>query len=195
MSFRSARRGFLAAVMLLVASAALVSPGTAAPHGSIYLMRGLANVFSLGLDTLNGELRARGVPSIVTGYGGWQGIAQSIADRYAKDKGAAPIIVMGHSFGANAALLLAAELNRKKIPVALIVTFDVVSDVTVPPNVRHVVNFYTKGFGHVLQGAPGFRGRLENIDATLGHPEIDHLNIEKSPRLHARAAAEVLRLM
>jgi hypothetical protein len=195
MSFRSVCGGLLAAFVLMMTPLALASPGMAAPHGTIYLMRGLANVFSLGLDTLNDKLNAKGVPSIVTGYAGWQGIAQTIEDRYAKNKGALPIIVMGHSFGADATLYIAAELNRKNIPVALIVTFDVVSYATVPPNVRHLVNFYTKGFGRVLRGAPGFKGRLENIDATLGHPDIGHLNIEKSPRLHARTVAEVLRLM
>ena len=133
MSFRSVCGGLLAAFVLMMTPLALASPGMAAPHGTVYLMRGLANVFSLGLDTLNDKLNAKGVPSIVTGYAGWQGIAQTIEDRYAKNKGALPIIVMGHSFGADATLYIAAELNRKKIPVALIVTFDVVSDGTAVP--------------------------------------------------------------
>lgn len=105
------------------------------------------------------------------------------------------MVLIGHSFGADATLYLAAELGKKNLPVALVVTFDVVTSISVPANVRHVVNFYTNGFGLRLKGAPGFRGRLENIDATKSDPEISHLTIEKSDRLHSRAIAEVLRLV
>src|SRR5690606_3520544 len=129
------------------------------------------------------------------GYSGWRGIAARIEARYARDKRALPIVLVGHSFGADAVVYLAQELNKKKIPVALIVTFDVVTDVTVPPNVRRVVNFYTRGFGHLLQGAPGFKGRLENVDARAEDPGIGHLNIEKSPRLHTRTIREIRREM
>jgi hypothetical protein len=196
MSFRFTRGKFIAAAVFVVASVALSSPGMAATHGTVYLMRGLANVFSLGLDTLNDKLHAKGIDSIVTGYSGWQGIANKIEASYAKNKAATtPIVIIGHSFGADAAVYLSNQLNSKKIPVALVVTFDVVTDVKVSPNVRHVVNFYTNGFGHLLKGAAGFKGRIENIDATRGHPDIGHLNIEKSPRLHARTIREIQRLM
>jgi hypothetical protein len=37
----------------------------------------------------------------------------------------------------------------------------------------------------------GFHGSLDNVDVS-GDPSIDHINIDKSPRLHARAISEVL---
>lgn len=169
---------------------------TKSPRGSIYLMRGLANIFSLGLDTLNDKLHARGVNSHVLNYASWMSIAGQIEQRYRKDKNALPVVLMGHSFGADSTLLLAAELAKEKIPVALIVNFDAVNNIKVPANVRHVVNFYeSTGNGLALAGGPGFRGRLENIDVSKTDPTIDHLNIEKSPRLHARAISEVLRVL
>lgn len=197
MTLRLMRGRFVAAFVFLLASFAVAcaAPAAPSPKGSVYLLRGLGNVFSLGLDTLNGKLREAGVPSTVTGYSGWRGIAARIEARYARDKRALPIVLVGHSFGADAVVYLAQELNKKKIPVALIVTFDVVTDVTVPPNVRRVVNFYTRGFGHLLQGAPGFKGRLENVDARAEDPGIGHLNIEKSPRLHTRTIREIRRVM
>jgi hypothetical protein len=191
-----ARGRRVAALAVLFVFLAGLSPAAAAEHGSIYLMRGLANVFSLGLNTLNSQLHAEGIPSTVTGYSRWKSIARTIEARYARDKRATqPIVIIGHSFGADAAIYLARELDAKKIPVALVVTFDVVTDVTVPPNVRRVMNFYTSGFGHLLHGDKGFKGRLENIDARSHDPTIGHLNIEKSPKLHARTIQEIKRAM
>jgi hypothetical protein len=183
-------------VGLSALQAASSEAATKAPRGSIYLMRGLANVFSLGLDTLNDKLHARGVGSHVLNYASWMSIAGQIEQRYKTDKNALPVVLMGHSFGADATLLLAGELAKRKIPVALIVNFDAVNSIKVPANVRHVVNFYeSTGNGLALSGAPGFRGRLENIDVSKVDDTIGHLNIEKSPRLHTRAISEVLRVL
>jgi hypothetical protein len=41
-----------------------------------------------------------------------------------------------------------------------------------------------------MSRGPGFKGSLINVDLR-GDPNIDHLNIDKSPRLHARVIAEV----
>ena len=164
-----------------------------APRGSIYLMRGLANVFSLGLDALNNKLHARGVNSIVLNYSSWPTVAAQIVRRYKTDKNALPVVVMGHSFGADATLLLSAELARHNIPVALVVEFDVVSNVPVPNNIRHLINFYeSAGNGRRLTAGPGFKGKLENVDLSRTDASIDHLNIDKDSRLHARAIAAVL---
>jgi hypothetical protein len=188
-----------AAIVTAIACLALVHPFSAetvaakAPRGSVYLMRGLANVFSLGLDDLNEKLHKRGVNSIVLNYSGWLGIAQQIENRFRSDKSALPVILMGHSFGADATLLLSGELAKHNIPVALIVEFDVVSKIAVPSNVRHVINFYeSNGNGLKLHAARGFNGRLDNIDLSRTDPSIGHLNIEKNGRLHARAIAAVL---
>jgi thioesterase domain-containing protein len=167
------------------------------PRGTIILMRGLANVFSLGLDDLNDQLHARGVTnSVVTSYAGWSDIANQITAKYRTTRNAAPIILMGHSFGADATLEIADELATKNVPVALIVNFDAVTENVVPKNVAHVINFYeSKDNGLALKPGEGFKGKLENIDAVKIDPDIGHLNIEKSKRLHARAIAEVLKLL
>lgn len=188
---RAAIAAFAVVVHIGVSDAAVKQP-----HGSVYLMRGLANVFSLGLDTLNDELHARGVRSVVLNHTGWLGIARQIEARYATDKNALPVVLMGHSFGADATLRLAGELAAHQIPVALIVDFDAVNGIEVPANVGHVVNFYeSTGNGLALSGAPGFRGRLENIDVSKADATIGHLNIEKNSRLHALAIAEVMRVL
>jgi hypothetical protein len=42
-----------------------------------------------------------------------------------------------------------------------------------------------------MRRGPGFHGSLVNVDLS-GDPKIDHLTIDKSPRLHARVISEVL---
>jgi hypothetical protein len=198
------RSGIAAAIIGIAGFVALALPASSeaaiakAPRGSIYLMRGLANVFSLGLDDLNDQLHAKGVTnSVVTGYSGWGSIAADIEAQYKTDRAhALPVILMGHSFGADTTLLLAGELGKAGIPVALIVNFDAVSDIHVPTNVAHIINFYeSHDNGLPLSAAPGFHGKLENIDVVKIDPTIGHLNIEKSQILHKRAIAAVLRVL
>lgn len=163
------------------------------PRGSVYLFLGLANVFSTGLDTLADELRARKVPAQALNYAGWGAVASDIEARYAKDKRALPVVIVGHSFGADAAIALAAELGRKKIPVSLVVIFDATRAVPVSANVRHLINYYSpSGVGKKLSPAPGFKGRFENINVDLMHKDIGHLTIEKQPAFHKRVISEVL---
>jgi hypothetical protein len=183
-----------ALLALLALSYPLASEAAAkSPKGSIYLMRGLANIFSLGLDDLNEQLHKRGVNSVVLNYSSWPSIAADIVARYKKDKSALPVVVMGHSFGADATLLLSAELQKHNIPVALVIEFDVVSDIPVPTNIKHLINFYeSSGNGRKLVAPLGFKGRLDNIDLSKTDASIDHLNIEKNQKLHARAIAATL---
>ena len=128
----------LAAVTLrpaesLAASDAGVIAVKAQPKGSVYLYLGLLNVFSTGLDSLGSKLRARGVPAVVMNYAGWGGPASEGESRYAKNKARArPIVIVGHSFGADAAIAMAARLGQKKIPVDLVVIFDATQRQPVP---------------------------------------------------------------
>lgn len=185
------------AALLTTASAATSHAASKSPRGTIILMRGLANVFSLGLDDLNDQLHAKGVTnSVVTSYAGWSDIANHIVAAYHTNRNTAPIILMGHSFGADATLDIAQALADKGVPVSLIVNFDAVSETVVPPNVAHVINFYeSKDNGLALKPAPGFKGKLDNIDVVKIDPTIGHLNIEKSKRLHALAIAAVLKVL
>jgi hypothetical protein len=189
---------FGAGAVLVVTFATDSEAAQKPPRGTIILMRGLANVFSLGLDDLNDQLHAHGVTnSVVTSYSGWSDIANQITADYRRDRAkAAPIILMGHSFGADATLEIADELAARNVPVALIINFDAVTETVVPKNVGHVINFYeSKDNGLALKPGEGFKGKLENIDAVKIDPEIGHLNIEKSQRLHTRAIQAVLSLL
>jgi hypothetical protein len=85
---------------------------------------------------------------------------------------------------------MAAYLGRKGIPVALVVPFDGTQSFAASDNVARVLNLTQRDYAYMRRG-PGFRGTLSNIDVS-SDPSIDHINIDKSPRLHARVVSEVL---
>jgi hypothetical protein len=85
---------------------------------------------------------------------------------------------------------MAAYLNRKNIPVALVIPFDGTGSFSTPANVRRLVNLTQRKYAYMRPGS-GFHGSLANVDVS-GDPSIDHINIDKSPRLHTRAISEVL---
>ena len=79
------------------------------------------------------------------------------------------------------------------MPVRLVVAFDGVhGGHTVSPGVEEVINYYkADGVGKLVAAAPGFKGKLTNIDLS-DRTEIDHLNIEKSTALHAEVIAKLV---
>ncbi len=159
------------------------NPGSAQSRGHVYLLRGLMNIFSLGMDSLGEELQKRGVYATVHAYSDWQSLADQAAARYrAGTEG--PIILVGHSLGADAVMEMADYLDRKGIPVALVVPFDGTQSFSTPKNVGRLVNLTQRDYAYMTRG-PGFHGSLANVDVS-GDPNIGHISIDKSPRLHAR---------
>jgi alpha-beta hydrolase superfamily lysophospholipase len=184
--FRSVAIGMLATAIMLALG---LSPGMAQSHPHVYLFRGLADVFSTGMDTLADELNKRGVPATSHSHTDWKEIADKAAADY-KAKKERPIILIGHSLGADAAMEMADYLGDKGIPVALVVPFDGTQSFPAPGNVARVINFTQRDYAYMRPG-PGFRGSLNNIDLS-SDPDLNHLNIDKSPKLHARVIREVL---
>ncbi len=147
------------------------------------LLRGLADIFSRGMDTLTEKLNRQGYSARVYSTRGWQSVAHRIADNYSRGHKDI-IVIIGHSLGANATFDVANQLDRQNIPIELIVTFDATRPQPVSKNVLHLVNFYQEnGFGKPVSTDPDFKGELTNIDLTAD-TGLSHTTIEKSPRLH-----------
>jgi dienelactone hydrolase len=178
------RRGFFAAVMITAlinvgSCFGAVSQAAAAPQ--VYLMRGFMNVFSLGMDSLAAELRGAGMSATVASYASWQETAREIAANY-KAGHRGPIVLVGHSFGADAVMDMGQYLGEMGVPVALIIPFDGTYPHAASANVAQVLNLYKSAEAKVTRG-PGFHGELTNYyvqDANVGH-----MNIDKIPRLHS----------
>jgi len=173
------------------ASAATKSAKNFRP-GIVVLFRGGANIFSTGMDELADKLRAKNVNAISEGHASWR---QAVADAkaaYAKRR--QPIVFVGHSFGANAAVLAAQELGKSNIPVSLVVLYDPTTVLKAPANVRRLINFYSStsnGLGLEVQAGSGFGGNLQNI----GQLDIGHLDIDNDVRLHEKTIAEIMRAL
>jgi thioesterase domain-containing protein len=177
------RRGFRCVAITILTTVTLLGFGivlaSAEPHPHVYLFRGLADVFSTGMDTLADELNKQGVHATSHSHTDWKEIAErAIADYKAKKE--KPIILIGHSLGADAAMEMADYLGDKGVPVALVVPFDATQSFPVPGNVARVINFTQRDYAQMRPG-PGFRGLLINIDLSANH-DIGHLNIDNVVR-------------
>ena len=160
--------------------------GNANASGHIYLLKGLAGVFSTGLDVLDQKLIQQGYSATVHSHLYYEELAAEAARLQKSGKG--PIIIMGHSSGADAAISMAEKMKTLDAPVALVVTFGPTTNLVASSNVSQVVNYY---FGTVpVAKGPGFRGTISNVDLS-GDADINHLNVEKIDRLHASVIAKV----
>jgi alpha-beta hydrolase superfamily lysophospholipase len=181
------RRGFFAAVLMTTAltgfgicfSTASQAAASSAPQ--VYLMRGFMNVFSYGMDSLAAELRAAGMSATVGSYAEWQAVAREIAANY-KAGHRGPIVLVGHSFGADAVMDMGQYLGEMGVPVALIIPFDGTYPHAASANVAHVLNIYRSADAKITRG-PGFRGEITNYP--VPDDGVGHTNIDKVPRLHS----------
>jgi pimeloyl-ACP methyl ester carboxylesterase len=153
----------------------------AGKRGEVYLLRGFADVFSRGLDQIAGNLGADGVDAHVVSHGQWRMVLRDILDDRER-LGSRPIVLVGHSLGANAAIQVAEELKKRHIAVQYLVTLAATDPDPVPSNVMRADNFYfrTNGWGEPLLPAAGFAGRLRNLDFSNADG-VGHFNIDKQP--------------
>lgn len=178
------------------------SPPVAAPtnRGYVIVLRGLMNIWSRGMDRLSEKLEAQGVRVHLDNHRHWKKIAADVAKRYQANPNTAPIVIIGHSLGANAAILMADKLGQSRVPVRLIIAFDGLSnraDVQAPIsyNVQEVLNFYNSLLlGMEMVPGRGFSGTIENVDIRKV-PGAGHIKIDKNPELQAQAILAVLKVI
>jgi pimeloyl-ACP methyl ester carboxylesterase len=165
--------------------------GAQAGQGHVYLLKGLANVFSAGLDTYAAQLASYGIPVTVANHSEAPALAVEAAQLSRAGKG--PIIIIGHSLGGDAAIDMAAAMKQLGGKVALIVAYGPSSYHAVPSNVERVVNYYGS-VGGLVSAGPGFRGTLVNVD-TRSNPTINHFNMDKVPSLQQKTVGQILAIL
>jgi thioesterase domain-containing protein len=172
-----------------------VGKGERNRHPEVYLLRGLANIFSTGLDEIGRRLQAAGVDAHVEAFTAWGwALDKIVADR--RKYGPQPIILVGHSLGANAVIDLAEALEKRGIQVDYMASFAATSPDPLPGNIKRIVNFYfaSRSWGRALVAGPSFKGRLENRDFSQD-ANIDHFNIEKQRPLQDEVVYDVLHIL
>ncbi|WP_371348367.1 hypothetical protein [Ancylobacter sp. IITR112] len=192
MKFSRIWAGCLAVVAVLALALAAPAQAQAKPNPNqprVYLLRGLANIFSLGMDDLAAKLRARGIEASVHSY-----VDLDTLTRYAIEQAStgkrrpSPVIIIGHSLGADAAVTMGNRVSAAGVPVPLVVTFDPVTAMTASPKIGKVVNYYQAGGS----GKPVSGPRVENIDLT-GSGALSHFNIDKAAELHNKVIGMIQR--
>jgi hypothetical protein len=174
---------------------AAVTPATAGAETGrpyVYLLRGLLNVFSLGMDDLAAKLQRRGIAANVYEYGQWESLCQDAAARWHSSR--TQIIIVGHSLGADTVIYMANRLGQMGIPVALVVAFDPVHPVPLTGiTTARFVNLYqsNNGWGAAVPRGAGFHGELSNVDLR-SRSDISHTSIDKSARLHEIVIGRIL---
>jgi hypothetical protein len=181
-------------------SAGIDSVTTSAPRappgsvpGHVYLLRGLVGeVFSLGFYDLSARIKERGVEATVNSMYAPGNLAGEIIANYRRAP--APIVLIGHSSGADSAIAVAEYLKASSVPVALMFGFDPTPIAgRVPDNVELFINLYQKTNligGGEMRGANGFRGRIVNVDLRERR-EIIHITLDKSSVLHTLVADKI----
>jgi LysM repeat protein len=161
----------------------------------MYLVRGLTSVYSFGIDQLAAKINHRGVTATVYSLSETGTIANDIARKYKAGEERGPIMLLGHSSGADYAIAIAERLKEVGVPVALAFGFDPTrTAAAVPGNVELFINLYQGaniiGGGEVQPG-PDFRGRLIDVDLRE-HTEIVHITLDKTPAVQDAVADKVI---
>lgn len=175
---------------------------TAAPRPRVVLLRGGLGVFSRGLDVLADRCRAEGMSVSVHSYTLWSNLADQLARETAAGK--QPLVLIGHSFGADAVLSLASRLQLSQTTVDLAVTLESVNTTQAPSNIRTTLNLYCPkvAFSRVplWRGLPlyGNGQNVENINVRerpdVAPPGTAHGSIDDSPQVHQFIIERIQRL-
>ncbi|MFI5378581.1 MAG: hypothetical protein ACHRHE_04735 [Tepidisphaerales bacterium] len=182
-----------------------VQTGSDRPYaGNVYLMRGFIGIWSYGVDHLGQKINEAGVRASVFQEDQWQQVADTIIAKYQNVPDHEPLVLIGHSYGADDVLRMARRIGEHNMTVDLVITLDPTVPPPVPKNVKLCYNIYQPGALDVL---PFFRGvalepespaqaNLMNVNIRaerrdLLDPDTDHFNIEKNGKIHAEVIKKV----
>lgn len=164
--------------------------------GEVHLFRGLANVFSDGINVIGERMQRNGIDARVYNHSHWRAVTEDIIARSKRLGGVSyPIVIMGHSLGGNASVQMAKHLGDRGIKVAKVVAFDPTITTFVGRNVGNVRNYYIpkKDDENAVRKEAGYTGKLENVDMTV-RAGVDHFNVEKQSDIQAKIVRETLAL-
>ena len=174
--------------------------------GHVYCILGWLGIWSRGMDAIAERAQTElGVHALSLGNPEWRKLAKYIRTEYQAGRLTEPVVLVGHSIGADDQVRVARTLNEAKVPVDLLLLIDPTIPPHIPPNVIHCVNLYKS---HPLTDpVPAFRGvrviaddpkrtNIENVNlrktaVDFDAGEINHFNIAKIRGLQDMVLAEI----
>lgn len=175
--------------------------------GYVYCMRGWLGIFSTGMDALADKIdKQAGAPAVSVADEEWNRLRNWLVEVHQKgelDQG--PLILLGHSYGADDQIRVAQHLKEAGINVDLLVLIDPVTPPPVPTNVKRVYCVY---YSHPLTDwYPAWRGvpatvedskltsivniDLRTTDVGFDTSAINHVNVEKVDGVHQMVIKEI----
>ena len=184
-----------AAIALLLAvpsGARAQGPSTSKSTAHVYLLRGVLNVFSMGMDQIAYKLEQRGIATTVTNYLLWSSVADDAAAAYKSGK-VRTIILVGHSSGATALPDMVDRLTRLGAPVKLAIGLDSVFQTTLTGKVGRYINFYIgNGAGTRVARGKNLQGELSNVDVENIPGGVGHVTIDKNEIIQQKVISAIL---
>lgn len=184
---------YVAALLIAACLAASVDVASAAPAAThVYMFRGLIGAIDWGMDELAQRIGRSGIAVSIDSHLTWRSAAAQAISDYHREP--APIAVIGHSIGGDAAVQFAEQLAAAHVPVALLVTYDPTRMADkIPPNVHRYLNLYQSSNilgGGDLAPSAGFHGHYASYNLK-DRPEIIHINLDKFSHIQEQLAAKV----
>lgn len=181
----------LVALLLCLPFVPCYAKATAPAIGArVYLLRGLMNVFSLGLDEIGTKLEAQGIPITVANFVSWSSLAEEAAAEYKSGK-VRTIILVGHSAGATVLPDMVARLSQLGVPVKLVIGLDSTFRTKLAGHADRYINFYiASGVGEPVARTKDFRGALENVDVQ-SIPGVGHISIDKNQLIQQKVISAI----
>jgi len=175
-------------------------------EGHVYCILGWLGIWSRGMDVIAQRIDAElGVQATSLGNQEWQKLASFVRTEHEAGRWSGPLILVGHSIGADDQVRVAKRLNQENVPVDLLILIDPTVPPVIPPNVRHCVNIFKSHPG--LDTIPAFRGikvraadpartLIENTNLRRTKVEFDtrvinHFNIAKIKGVQDMVLAEI----
>lgn len=174
--------------------------------GNVILVRGLMDVFSLGLHDIEDGLIAEGVNAHVVSGPRWASVSEAIKLEHNAGKLEGPLVIVGHSYGADDAVRLARSLNEDEIEVTVLALIDPTTPPKIPANVVRCFNLYKSSpatdWLPLLRGIPveAENGSTEVVNFDIRDHNEDgrfswnnHFNIEEDENVQQTILEEVLK--
>ena len=179
--------------LALVALGLFAHDGALAAEPRVILLRGWFGVFSTGLDGIADQLKALGIKAEVAGHLNWSNeVSDILRDRAAGHSG--PLVLVGHSQGANNVIDMARSLQAYNVTIDLMVTLSPFMQNPVPANVAKAIDYYQgPGWGQPLEADRGFQGKIVNINL-VDDPTISHIGMDKSTKVQAEIVQDIIAL-
>jgi hypothetical protein len=108
----------------------------------IFMLRGLVNTYSLGLDRLAGEMENLNLDPVLIDWPEWEGAAQEIVLNYESHPDDSEFIFIGHSYGSDDAVNVSRYFAKYNVPIKLLFLLDSSAPQGIPSNVEKCIHYY-----------------------------------------------------